>query len=302
MSSIDEDSLMRETEGYMGSISLSGESTDGEPCPLSIFVNQSQSVDERCSEERVKLIHLVDPVERSWKKLLSEKNFRPSCLWSCMELTTEGTPFPRFKNLIAYAWVRYSFDLLYGIQFLTPISKVELKFTLESMSNLKVKIPNTKEVLKKIKEKATASAQNRKQPSMAAIFASPQGKEKYSLKLAKLNKKKAEHKIQAKMKGLENKVAELQANEDRLWTEHKAELDNLVEHVSVLIEKVETIADDAVVKTKTELMKEYKEGKFDQRRPDETIVTLEKLKALAAAEETKVEAPVRDRSLVLSKM
>ncbi|KAL5760197.1 hypothetical protein ACOSQ2_019035 [Xanthoceras sorbifolium] len=157
MLNADEDSLMKEIEGYMGSTSSSGESTDSESHPLS----------RQYSEEHMKLIHSVDPAERNWKKLLCEEILRPSQLWSRVELNSEGTPFPRFKDLIAYAWVRHDFEIFCRTQFLTPISEVERKFASDSMSNLKVTILSVEEVLKKRREKTAASAQKRKQPSVA---------------------------------------------------------------------------------------------------------------------------------------
>ncbi|KAL5797929.1 hypothetical protein ACOSQ2_002749 [Xanthoceras sorbifolium] len=72
--------------------------------------------------------------------------------------------------------------------------------------------------------------------------------------------------------------------------EHKSKLDNLVEQVSVLMEKVEIVVCDAVVRIKAELLKEYKEGKVDHWNPDEAIAAWAELEALAAAEAAEVEA------------
>ncbi|KAL5779411.1 hypothetical protein ACOSQ2_010148 [Xanthoceras sorbifolium] len=82
--------------------------------------------------------------------------------------------------------------------------------------------------------------------------------------------------------------------------EHKAELDNLFGQGSASIEKVETIVGDAVIKTKAELVKEYKEGKVDQLNSDEAIAAWAELEALAAAEASEVEANVGDKALVES--
>ncbi|KAL5834754.1 hypothetical protein ACOSQ4_014251 [Xanthoceras sorbifolium] len=216
----------------MGLTLLSGDSTNSEPHLLLIGW---------CSKERTKLIHSVNLAERGWKKLLSEESLRPSRLWSRVGLNAESAPFPRFKDLIA--WVQQGFELFCGTQFLIPISEVERKFASNSMSNLKVTIPTAKDVLKKGREIVAASAQKRKQPSVANIFTSPQAliqpqstssltpelatskHAKKKKKHAELKKKKVEHESQAKMEELEKKVAELLVNEDRLRIEHKAELD-----------------------------------------------------------------------------
>ncbi|KAL5742164.1 hypothetical protein ACOSP7_028896 [Xanthoceras sorbifolium] len=82
--------------------------------------------------------------------------------------------------------------------------------------------------------------------------------------------------------------------------EHKAELDNLVQQMSILMEKVETITGDAVIKTRAEIMQQYNDGKVNQWQPDEAITAWAELEALAVAEEAKIEAPIGDDVLVSS--
>ncbi|KAL5775719.1 hypothetical protein ACOSP7_013276 [Xanthoceras sorbifolium] len=125
-------------------------------------------------------------------------------------------------------------------------------------------------------------------------------KENDSLKLAELRKKKTERENLMRMEELKKWVAKLLANEDRLQTEHKAEMDNLVEQMGALMEKVETIASDAVVKTKAELMKEYIEGRVDYWRLEGDIIAWEELKALAVAEEAEVSVSGGDGAWVPS--
>ncbi|KAL5764496.1 hypothetical protein ACOSQ2_017090 [Xanthoceras sorbifolium] len=57
-----------------------------------------------------------------------------------------------------------------------------------------------------------------------------------------------EQEREEKLEALEKQVVVLSANDDRLRMEHKVEVDNLLSQVSTLIEKCETIADDAVLK------------------------------------------------------
>ncbi|KAL5752209.1 hypothetical protein ACOSP7_022393 [Xanthoceras sorbifolium] len=184
------DDLMREIDLYKGSSTLSGESTDSEPHPLA-------SIGDCDSEDRTKLIHSSYPVKRSWKKLLSKESVRPNRLWSRMKINTESTPFPRLRNLITYAWPH---------------------------------IPTSKEALKKRKERAAASAQKRKQPTVSAMFASPPAPTQQPAIMSspssemvaskqELKKKKIDHERDAKMEELEKKVVVLAANEDRLRME-----------------------------------------------------------------------------------
>ncbi|KAL5787433.1 hypothetical protein ACOSP7_004382 [Xanthoceras sorbifolium] len=125
-------------------------------------------------------------------------------------------------------------------------------------------------------------------------------KDNDSLKIVELKKNKVERESQTKMEELEKMVAKLQANKDRLRIEHRAELDNLFGQVNSMMEKMETIAGDAVVKTKAKIMQQYKDGKVNQWRPDEAIAAWEELKALAAAEEADVKAAVGSGGLVPS--
>ncbi|KAL5789788.1 hypothetical protein ACOSQ2_004676 [Xanthoceras sorbifolium] len=125
-------------------------------------------------------------------------------------------------------------------------------------------------------------------------------KDNDSLKIVELKKNKVERESQTKMEELEKMVAKLQENKDRLRIEHRAELDNLFGQVNSMMEKMETIAGDAVVKTKAKIMQQYKDGKVNQWRPDEAIAAWEELKALATAEEADVKAAVGSGGLVPS--
>ncbi|KAL5857073.1 hypothetical protein ACOSQ3_004531 [Xanthoceras sorbifolium] len=125
-------------------------------------------------------------------------------------------------------------------------------------------------------------------------------KDNDSLKIVELKKNKVERESQTKMKELEKMVAKLQANKDRLRIEHRAELDNLFGQVNSMMEKMETIAGDAVVKTKAKIMQQYKDWRVNQWWPDEAIAAWEELKALAAAEEADVKAAVGSGGLVPS--
>ncbi|KAL5818855.1 hypothetical protein ACOSQ4_022697 [Xanthoceras sorbifolium] len=216
------DDLMREIDLYKGSSTSSGESTDSEPHPLA-------SIGDCDSEDRTKLIHSSYPVKRSWKKLLSKESVRPNRLWSRMK-NTESTPFPKLRNLITYAWVRHRFELFCGTQFFTPIFEAKRKFTSHLMLHLKPHIPTSKEALKERKERAAASAQKRKQPTVSAMLASPPAPTQQPAIMSspssemvaskqELKKKKIDYERDAKMEELEKKVVVLAANEDRLRME-----------------------------------------------------------------------------------
>ncbi|KAL5823573.1 hypothetical protein ACOSQ4_021473 [Xanthoceras sorbifolium] len=68
--------------------------------------------------------------------------------------------------------------------------------------------------------------------------------------------------------------------------------------MDALFEKVETIAGNAIVKTKTELILEYNEGRTDQWCANEAISTWEELQALAAAKGKEVKPSVNARVVV----
>ncbi|KAL5756782.1 hypothetical protein ACOSP7_021215 [Xanthoceras sorbifolium] len=70
--------------------------------------------------------------------------------------------------------------------------------------------------------------------------------------------------------------------------------------MDALFEKVETIAGNAIVKTKTELILEYNEGRTDQWCANEAISTWEELQALAAAKGKEVKPSVDARVVVSS--
>ncbi|KAL5808133.1 hypothetical protein ACOSQ3_028824 [Xanthoceras sorbifolium] len=215
----------------------SRESTDNKLCPLATVADSNVLVDYE-NEECTKFIHSVNPAERSWNKLLSEASLRPSRLWAHVDLNVKCTPFHKLKNLVTYAWVQHYFELLCGTRFLTTISEVECKFTSDSMSNIKPKILSVDKALARHHERAMASAQKRKQPSGQQNVAH-EGKE--------LKKKKVERKKDEKLEELEQRVAVLVANEDWYRMEQKAEVDNLLGQVRLLMEKCETIAGDIII-------------------------------------------------------
>ncbi|KAL5861938.1 hypothetical protein ACOSQ4_003234 [Xanthoceras sorbifolium] len=76
-------------------------------------------------------------------------------------------------------------------------------------------------------------------------------------------------------RGLVKRVAELEANKEILKKEQKVDADSLAGQVEALVERLEIIANDAIVKTKAKLMTEYKKGKIDQQCPDEAITVWE---------------------------
>ncbi|KAL5776757.1 hypothetical protein ACOSP7_009683 [Xanthoceras sorbifolium] len=82
--------------------------------------------------------------------------------------------------------------------------------------------------------------------------------------------------------------------------EQKAEIDNLLKQVSVLMEKCETIFGDAVVQTKVELIKEYKEGKVEHWNPEKDFAVWEEIQALTAAEAGEVEGVVGEGDVMPS--
>ncbi|KAL5754836.1 hypothetical protein ACOSP7_023056 [Xanthoceras sorbifolium] len=92
-----------------------------------------------------------------------------------------------------------------------------------------------------------------------------------SLKLSEARAKMAEQESAAHVEELGGRVAELVANVEQLQKNRKVEVGSLAEQVEGLVERFETIAGDAVVKIKAELMAEYKEGKVDHWCPDEDI-------------------------------
>ncbi|KAL5766139.1 hypothetical protein ACOSP7_016756 [Xanthoceras sorbifolium] len=110
------------------------------------------------------------------------------------------------------------------------------------------------------------------------------------MKLKELRRRNVERVREEKLEELENQVVVLLANEDRLQMEHKAEVDNLLGQVSILMEKCKNIADDAVFLTRASIMHEYKEGKADSWDVDGAIEAWEEIKALAVKEKDK--APV----------
>ncbi|KAL5821586.1 hypothetical protein ACOSQ3_023468 [Xanthoceras sorbifolium] len=92
-----------------------------------------------------------------------------------------------------------------------------------------------------------------------------------SLKLSEARAKMAEQESAAHVEELGGRVAELVANVEQLQKNRKVEVGSLAEQVDGLVERFETIAGDAVVKIKAELMAEYKEGKVNHWCPDEDI-------------------------------
>ncbi|KAL5842078.1 hypothetical protein ACOSQ3_012681 [Xanthoceras sorbifolium] len=170
------------------------------------------------------------------KKLLSEESLRPSRLWSRIDKNAEGTPFPRLKDLVTYVYIQQGFELLCGTQFLTLIYEVKRKFALDYISNLKPHVPTADEALKRRREKALASVQKKKE----------------------LKRKKVDREKDDKLEELKKREDVLVTNVDRYCMEQKPEIDNLLREVSALIEKYETIAGDAIIQIKAELIKEYK--------------------------------------------
>ncbi|KAL5750005.1 hypothetical protein ACOSP7_024608 [Xanthoceras sorbifolium] len=66
--------------------------------------------------------------------------------------------------------------------------------------------------------------------------------------------------------------------------EHKAEIENFLGQMSLLMEKCATIVGDAIIQTKAELMREYKEEKVDSWKVNEAITAWEEVKELAVVE------------------
>ncbi|KAL5827188.1 hypothetical protein ACOSQ4_018985 [Xanthoceras sorbifolium] len=87
----------------------------------------------------------------------------------------------------------------------------------------------------------------------------------------------------ARLDELERRVAELSANEDKLKMDHTAEVDNLSGQLSTLMVKCENIADNAVIKTRANIMQEYNKGKVDSWDVDGAIEAWEEEVAAVAA-------------------
>ncbi|KAL5798593.1 hypothetical protein ACOSQ2_003413 [Xanthoceras sorbifolium] len=74
--------------------------------------------------------------------------------------------------------------------------------------------------------------------------------------------------------------------------EHKTEVKNLLGQISALMVKCENITDDAVLQTRADLMREYRDGNADSCNVDKAITAWEEIKALAAGEEEEEKALV----------
>ncbi|KAL5833068.1 hypothetical protein ACOSQ3_016742 [Xanthoceras sorbifolium] len=93
-------------------------------------------------------------------------------------------------------------------------------------------------------------------------------------------------------------ATQLEVNIEQLQKDRKVEVDSSAGQVKKLVERLETIVGDTVVKKKAKLMAEHKEGKVDHWCPDEAIAAWEELKALAVVEAGEAEPSVRDEALV----
>ncbi|KAL5752855.1 hypothetical protein ACOSP7_023046 [Xanthoceras sorbifolium] len=118
------------------------------------------------------------------------------------------------------------------------------------------------------------------------------------LNLSKARAKMAERESATLDEDLSRRVAKLEANVEQLQKDRKVKVDSLAGQIKELVEKFETIAGDAVVKTKAELMAECKVGKVNHWCPDKGIAVWDELKALATAEAGEVEPSVEDGMLV----
>ncbi|KAL5745463.1 hypothetical protein ACOSP7_026609 [Xanthoceras sorbifolium] len=186
---------------------------------------ESRPIEHSCTS----CILSVDPIERSWKKLLNDENLRPSRLWAHAELNLEGTPCPKLKNLVTYAWVRHCFELFWRTWFLTPISEVERKFASDSVSSMKPKIMDDDAAIARRHERALATAakkckQSTNHHDVAEMLKSsqPTTPAPASPQVTHAVKDSSKPK-EARLEELERQVAELSTNDDRLQMKYKAE-------------------------------------------------------------------------------
>ena len=88
--------------------------------------------------------------ERSCKKLLTDGKLRHCRMWRWSTLNRPRTPYPFLKDFASYIWTRRCLEILgYEMKILSPVSDIERRFAVTSMSNAKVNMPQGAEALKK---------------------------------------------------------------------------------------------------------------------------------------------------------
>ena len=104
-----------------------------------------------CAEaiERTREILQIPVQHRSCKELLTDGKLRPSSLWRWSTLNRSREPYPLVQDFVSYAWTRRCFRILgFKMRILPPITNVEHRFAVTSMSNATVNLPGVADALR----------------------------------------------------------------------------------------------------------------------------------------------------------
>ncbi|KAL5775485.1 hypothetical protein ACOSP7_013042 [Xanthoceras sorbifolium] len=167
--------------------------------PLFIFcgavnLGAPQAVVSSTSVTRTEKVLSYRVKERSWRRILSEDNLRPSHLWKFSVFNEPGTPYSAFKNLVEFVKVRHCVERLYGSRFLTPISYVERRFAIDLMAG-GFAAPNADETMRRLKEKRKGKKKAKSIDSVELMVTSPPlppppSREKESLDMGSVRRKR----------------------------------------------------------------------------------------------------------------
>ena len=103
--------------------------------------------------ERTREILDIPAERRSCKELLTDGKLRPSSLWRWSTLNRSREPYPLVQDFVSYAWTRRCFRVLgFKMRILPPITNVEHRFAVTSMSNATVNLPGVAAALKTYKD------------------------------------------------------------------------------------------------------------------------------------------------------
>ena len=127
--------------------------------------------------ERTKILLEIPAAQRSVSNLLMEGNFRPSRLWRWSTLNRSRAPYPHVKDFLSYIWIRRSFEILqYNLSFLPPLTDVERRFAVTTMTSAEINVPDNAETMRRYREevaKKRAAAQKKKQAAEKSVEGAP---------------------------------------------------------------------------------------------------------------------------------
>ncbi|KAK0595506.1 hypothetical protein LWI29_007323 [Acer saccharum] len=91
--------------------------------------------------------------DRSCKALLVDGKLRPSSLWRWSTLNRTREPYPLVKDFVSYVWTRRSLEIL-GCKmiFLSLITDIERRFTVTSISNAKMYLPDKANAMQRLRD------------------------------------------------------------------------------------------------------------------------------------------------------